>query len=59
MLAKWTEKLAGGPQAGRSYFPTSIAKVKGMGRHQQEELVECVKCVSVWLGIVWEVGASG
>ena len=32
MLARWTEKLAGGPQAGRSSSP--LAKVMGVGRQQ-------------------------
>ena len=33
MLARWTEKLAGGPQAGRSDSP--LARVMGVGRQQQ------------------------
>ena len=31
LLARWTEKLAGGPQAGTSYSPP-LARVMGMGR---------------------------
>ena len=36
LLARLTEKLAGGPQAGRSDTP--LARVKGVGRHQQQHV---------------------
>ena len=36
LLARLTEKLAGGPQAGRSDSP--LARVKGIGRHQQQHV---------------------
>ena len=35
LLATWTEKLAGGPQAGRSDYPP-LARVMRVGRQQQE-----------------------
>ena len=34
LLARWTEKLAGGPQAGTSDSPP-LARVMGVGRQQQ------------------------
>ena len=34
LLGRWTEKLAGEPQAGRSDSPP-LARVKGVGRQQQ------------------------
>ena len=34
LLARWTEKLAGGPQAGTSDSPP-LARAMGMGRQQQ------------------------
>ena len=34
LLARWTEKLAGGPQAGTSDSPPPLAKVMGVGRQQ-------------------------
>ena len=37
LLAKWTDKLAGGPQAGRLDSPPPLARVMGVGRQQQEE----------------------
>ena len=35
LLARWTEKLAGGPQAGTSDSPP-LARAMGVGRQQQE-----------------------
>ena len=35
LLARWTEKLAGGPQAGTSNSPP-LARVMGVGRQQQQ-----------------------
>ena len=35
LLARWTEKLAGGPQAGTSDSP-ALARVMGVGRQQQQ-----------------------
>ena len=35
LLARWTEKLAGGPEAGRSDSPPPLARVMGVGRQQQ------------------------
>ena len=35
LLARWTEKLAGGPQAGTSDSPPPLAMVMGVGRQQQ------------------------
>ena len=35
LLARWTEKLAGGPQAGTSDSPP-LARVMGVGRQQQQ-----------------------
>ena len=32
LLARWTEKLAGGPQAGTSDSPPPLARVMGVGR---------------------------
>ena len=37
LLARWTEKLAGGPQAGRSDPP--LARVMEVGRQQQQHQV--------------------
>ena len=37
LLARWTEKLAGGPQAGTS-DPPPLARVMGVGRQQQHDL---------------------
>ena len=34
LLARWTEKLAGGTQAGRSDSPPPLARVMGVGRQQ-------------------------
>ena len=34
LLARWTEKLAGGPQAGTSDSPPPLARVMGVGRQQ-------------------------
>ena len=46
LLARWTEKLAGGPQAGTSDSPP-LARVMGVGRQQHlmvdGETYECVK----------------
>ena len=36
LLARWTEKLAGGPQAGTS-DSTPLARVMGVGRQQQQQ----------------------
>ena len=36
LLARWTEKLAGGPQAGTSDSPPPLARVMGVGRQQQQ-----------------------
>ena len=36
LVAKWTEKLAGGLQAGISDPPPPLARVVGVGRQQQE-----------------------
>ena len=36
LLARWTEKLAGGPQAGKSYSPP-LARIMGVGRQQQQQ----------------------
>ena len=38
LLACWTEKLAGGPQTGRS--DSLLARVKGLGRQQQQPLLK-------------------
>ena len=39
LLARWTEKLAGGPQAGTSDSPP-LARVMGVGRQQQQSRVK-------------------
>ena len=36
LLARWTEKLAGGPQAGTSDSPPPLARVMGVGKQQQQ-----------------------
>ena len=36
LLARWAEKLVGGPQSGRSATTTRLARVKGVGRQQQQ-----------------------
>ena len=36
LLARWTEKLAGGPQAGTSDSPPPLARVMGVGSQQQQ-----------------------
>ena len=38
LLARWTEKLAGGPQAGTSDSPP-LARVMGVGRQQQHNKI--------------------
>ena len=50
LLARWTEKLAGGPQAGRSDSPP-LARVMGVGRQQHlirdHYSIECINHQSI------------
>ena len=41
LLARWTEKLASGPQAGTSDSPP-LARVMGVGRQQQQQLIHAL-----------------
>ena len=60
LLVRWTEKLTGGPQAGRSNPPPPLAKVMGVGRQQQQgekdRVRESVREREEERGREWRVG---
>ena len=53
LLARWAEKLAGGPQVGR--WDSPLAKVTGVGRQQQQcdvvYLFSSCALYSAWSGV--------